>query len=132
MEDFLARIAANLIGRLHGPLTLRLYLQPAVAVFFAIRAGLRDAREDRPPSFSRRLLDPQHRREGLRQGWKDVGKVFVIAVILDIIYQLRVIQWIYPGEALIVAGILALAPYVLLRALVARIARLGRPVQGPR
>ena len=131
MEDFLVRIAENLIGRLHGPLTLRLYLEPAMAVLFAVRAGLRDARENRP-AFSRRLFDPHHRREGLRQGWQDVGKVFVFAVILDIIYQLRVIQWIYPGEALIVAGVLALAPYVLLRSLVARLARRGRPAQEPR
>jgi hypothetical protein len=123
MEELLTRVWENLIGRVHGPLTFRLLLQPALAIFFAIRAGLRDAKDDRAPYFWGLIYDPIHRREMLHQGWRDVGKIFVIAVILDFIYQALVVRWIYPGETLVVATILALIPYLLVRGLVTRIAR---------
>ena len=51
----------------------------------------------------------------LRDGWKAVGKIFVIAVIIDLVYQLIVLRWFYPGEALLVAVILAFIPYLLIR-----------------
>ena len=131
MEDIIARFAENLVGRLHGPLTLRLLLQPAVAIFFATRAGLRDARGNRPPYFWALLNNPEHRRDMLREGWHDVGKVFLIAIVLDIVYQLIVVRWIYPGETLVVAAALALAPYLLFRGAVTRIARLLRGTPAP-
>lgn len=59
----------------------------------------------------------------LRDGWKAVGKVFVIAVIIDLVYQLIVFRWFYPVEALLVAAILAFVPYLLIRGPVNRIAR---------
>jgi hypothetical protein len=34
MEDVLARFVSDLVGRLTGPLTMRLFLQPSVAGFF--------------------------------------------------------------------------------------------------
>ena len=124
MEELLTRISEDLIGRVHGPLTLRLLLQPAVAIFFATRAGLRDAREDRAPYFWALISNPGHRREMLREGWRDVGKIFVIAVVLDVLYQVLVIRWVYPGETLVVATALALLPYLIIRGSVTRIARL--------
>jgi hypothetical protein len=127
MEELLTRISEDLIGRVHGPLTLRLLLQPTIAIFFAVRAGVRDARQDRAPYFWALLNNPVHRREMLREGWRDVGKIFVIAVVLDIIYQLIVIRWVYPGETLVVAAALALLPYLVVRGLVTRIVRLAKP-----
>jgi hypothetical protein len=126
MEDILARISEDLIGRVHGPLTFRFLLQPAIAIFLAVRAGLRDAREDRPPYFWALLYKSGHRREMLRDGWRDVGKVFVIAVALDIVYQMLVLRWVYPGETLVIAAALALLPYLLFRGVVTRVARLVR------
>ena len=58
VEDMIARIWTNLIGRIGGPLTFRLIVQPAVAAIFAIRAGLRDAREGRAPYGWAVLTDP--------------------------------------------------------------------------
>jgi hypothetical protein len=52
-----------------------------------------------------------------------LGKVFVIALILDAIYQFQEFRWFYPGEALLVALILAAVPYFLLRGPVNRITR---------
>jgi hypothetical protein len=43
MEELLTRIWEMLIGREHGPLGFRVIIQPMVATFLAIRAGLRDA-----------------------------------------------------------------------------------------
>jgi len=48
-------------------------------------------------------------RELFQRAWKDVGKVFIAAVTLDVIYELEVYRWVYPGEALIVATVLAVA-----------------------
>jgi hypothetical protein len=124
LGEFFARVWEMLIGRLDGPLTLRLILQPTVAAIFAIRAGLRDAREGRPPFFFWSVFTNAARRpELLGQVWKDVGKVFIIAVVLDVIYELIVYRWVYPGQAVIVATVLAIVPYLLIRGPVTRIMR---------
>jgi hypothetical protein len=47
--------------------------------------------------------------------WKSVGNVFVIALILDSVYQFKIFGWFYPGQALLVALFLAIVPYSLLR-----------------
>jgi hypothetical protein len=104
-------------------LTFRLAIQPMVAAFFAIRAGWSDARQGRVPYGWVVLTDPANRRELLREGWKDVAKVFVAAVIIDFVYQIIELRWLYPEEALIVASTLALLPYLLLRGPANRIAR---------
>jgi hypothetical protein len=44
MNDILVRIWENLGGRVGGPMSFRLRLQPAVAALLAIRAGMQDAR----------------------------------------------------------------------------------------
>ena len=126
MEELLTRVAEQLVGRMHGPLTLRFLLQPTIAIILAVKAGMRDARENRPPYFWGMLNNPAQRREMLREGWRDVGKVFVIAIALDVLYQMIVLRWVYPGETLIVAAGLALLPYLIFRGLVTRIARLVR------
>jgi hypothetical protein len=124
MNEILARLWQNLYGRVAGPMNLRLIIQPAVATILAIRAGLRDARHNRPPFFWAVLWNPAHRRELLRQGWKDVGKVFVLATILDLVYQLIVHRRVYILELLITAVTLAIVPYVLFRGPISRIAKL--------
>jgi hypothetical protein len=123
MEDLLARMFENLIGRVSGPMKFRLILQPLMAIIFAIRSGLKDAKEGKPLYFWAVFTDPANRKEMLRDGWKSVGKIFVIAIIIDLVYQLIVFRWFYPGEALIVAAILAFVPYLLIRGPVNRIAR---------
>jgi len=101
----------------------RLILQPTIAVVFAIRAGLKDAREKKAAYFWAIVSDPSHRSELLREGWKAVFKVFVLAIVLDGVYQYLVFRWFYLGEALIVAFALAFIPYLLIRGPVNRVAR---------
>src|SRR4051812_5103476 len=92
-----------LMGRTTGPMTFRLYIQPAMAGIFAIRAGYRDFRQHRPPFLWTIITDPVQRHDLIRQGWKDVGRIFIAAVIIDVIYELIVFNWVYLGQALIVA-----------------------------
>ena len=131
MEDIVTRFVTNLVGRLSGPLTLRLFLQPAVATFFAIRDGLKDARTGRPPHFVRMVTGPPEvRKRRATETWKAVLNVFIMAVVLDCVYQLLVFRWVYPFEAMVTATVLAILPYVLLRGVVNRIARTWAQPQG--
>ena len=123
MEDILKRVWDNLIARTSGPMNFRLIIQPAVAMLLAILAGLKDAREGRPTFLWTAITNSAHRPELFRQGRNDVGKVFALAALLDAIYQLIVHRGVYVLELLIVATLLAIVPYILLRGPVLRIAR---------
>jgi hypothetical protein len=121
MDDTLSRIAEDLAGRLHGPLTMRLLLQPLMALLLGAHAGLSDARAGRPPYSWSLLNDPLRRPALIREGARSIGKVFAAAIVLDGIYQMIVLRWFYPGEAIIVATVLAIVPYLLVRGIVRRV-----------
>lgn len=123
MDEIWMRIVENMTDRVDGPLKFRLLVQPLMAAIFAIRSGLLDARTGKPPYFWALATDPAHRADMLRDGWKSIGKVFMIALVLDVVYQIIVLRFVYPGEAIIVALVLAILPYLILRGLVTRIAR---------
>ena len=123
MEEFWIRTWHQLFGRISGPLSLRLILQPTVAAILAIRAGARDARRGRPPYFCGILSTPSERYHLLHDGWKDIGKVFLVACALDVVYQVIVHRWFYTIQTLIVATVLSIVPYVLIRGPVTRLAR---------
>jgi hypothetical protein len=123
MDEILTRIASDLAARVTGPMKFRLVLQPVMAAIFAIRSGLADARTGKPPYFWALLSDPAQRAAMIKDGWKSVGKVFILAVVLDVVYKIIVSSFVYPGEAIIVAFILAIVPYLILRGLVTRLAR---------
>lgn len=127
MDEVLARLWENLGGRVGGALWLRLLLQPAIATFLAIRSGLADSRAGKPPYLWTVLTDADDRLELLRDGWKSVTKVFVMALVIDVVYQVIVFRWVYPLETLIVAFVLACVPYLLVRGPVNRIASGSRP-----
>jgi len=112
MRD-LAQTFEDLLGRLVGPLHFRFIFQPLMAALFAIRDGRRDARAGRKPF--RLMTEPAQRRQVLMSGWKSVGKVFVMALIIDAVYQFKIFGWFYPGQSLLVALFLAIVPYSLLR-----------------
>lgn len=105
----------EIVGRSDGPFAFRFYLQPLMAVFFAVRDGIRDAKAGRPAYLWSLFTDPAGRRERLLDGWRSVGKIFVLAMVLDLLYQIVVLRGLRPVEGLLVAIALALVPYVLLR-----------------
>jgi hypothetical protein len=123
MDDMWARFTSDMLARVSGPMKFRLVLQPAMATFFAIRAGLADARAGRPPYFWSFITGSAPREALLESGWKSVGKVFILAVVLDVVYQLYVLHFVYVPQTIVVAFILAIVPYVILRGLTTRLAR---------
>ena len=129
MQGVLARSWNMLIGRVNGPFTFRLVLQPLVATYFAARYAISDARAGRPPYGWAVISNPRGNGDLIREGWKHVGKVFVVAVAIDVIYEIVVFRWIYPGQALIVAAIVALLPYLVIRGLLNRTLQTSRRFQ---
>lgn len=115
MGDFLSTFWADFLARFDGPLHFRLFVQPLMAVVFAVRDGTRDAREGRSAYLWTLLTDSAQRRYLLESGWKGISKVFVLAVVLDVVYQLIVWREVKPLQALLTAAVLALIPYALLR-----------------
>jgi len=123
MDSDWQRVTEDLIARVTGPMHLRLLMQPATALFFGIRDGLKDAREDQPAYFWAIFISPGRRMELLKSGLKAVAKVLIFAIVLDAIYQIIQLHWFYPGEAIIVALSLAFVPYLLIRGPANRIAK---------
>lgn len=66
------------------------------------------------------FTQPANRAALIKDGWNRIGKVFLVAIALDLVYQVVVLE-VFPGEALIVAVLLAIAPYVVVRGVVTRV-----------
>ncbi len=126
MEAIWQRIVENLIGRFDGPMHFRFIVQPLMAVIFATIDGIKDAKAGKVAYFWAMVTSPEHRKDLIKDGWKHFGKIFILAIVLDVVYQLKVQHTVYPGEILAVALVLAVLPYVLLRGPVNRIVRLFR------
>ena len=121
--DMIAQGWENFTARGSGPMNLRLIMQPAIASLLAIRAGWKDAKAGRPAFLWEAVTNPAARTELLRSGWKDMSKAFLIAVVLDAVYQIIVFKRISVIGMLFTATLLALLPYSALRGPVNRIAR---------
>jgi hypothetical protein len=115
MDDLLTRFFTDLIDRTTGPLTFRVILQPLMAMFYAYRDALNDARTGRPPYLHTMLTEPGQRKKLLREGFKSTSRVIVLGVVMDTIYQIIVFRRIYPLELIVVALLLAFVPYLLFR-----------------
>ena len=122
--DMLERIAQNLLARVVGPLHFRIIFQPIMASILGIRHGIKDAHEGNPVYFWTILSEKTRSAELLKNAFKSVLKIFLFAIILDAIYQVIELHWFYPGEALLVALILAFIPYIVVRSLANRVTRL--------
>jgi hypothetical protein len=102
IEMHVARFLDQMAGRIGGPMTFRFVVQPAVAAFLGIRAGLKDAAAPQRPA-------------GFAGSMKDVGRLWTFAFALDAIYQVFVLRAFYPLQSLLVSVLLALGPYLLAR-----------------
>jgi hypothetical protein len=122
MDDLWTLIADNLHDRVSGPMKFRIVLQPIMATLLAIRSGWKDAKSGARPYFWSLLSTPGHRVEMIKDGWKSVGRLFFLAVGLDLIYQVIVQSSVRLRAAIFVAILLAILPYLLLRGIVTRIA----------
>ena len=129
MEDLLIRLWNDLVGRIDGPMKFRIILQPLVSLYFAFKAGKRDAKTGEVPFFLGLVTSKGDTKALVKQGWKDVGKVFIVAIIIDTAYQLVMIfskgsqSAFYPLETIITAMVLAFVPYIIFRGIFNRIFR---------
>jgi hypothetical protein len=122
-EEVRHRVWQQLIERPTGPMAFRFILQPVMAAIAALRDGIKDAKARRPPYFWSLLSNPFESGHRLHEGLIATARVILLGLGMDAIYQWIVLKTFYPGEAVIVAVVLAFVPYILLRGPIARIAR---------
>ena len=115
MDEFFIRTFHQLLERPAGPFRFRFVLQPIAAAVIAIRAGLKDAGLNRDSFLTSFRAEPSKRSALIHGAWTDIAKVFIIAALLDGIYQVVIFRWFYPLQTLIVACVLSIVPYLLIR-----------------
>ena len=104
-------------------MTFRLVLQPLMASLIGFRAGRRDARVGRAPFLTQFVGRPEGRRALMLEAFRDIVKVMIVAIVIDLIYQIIVVRWFYPREALTVAVAVAIVPYGIVRGFTNRLSR---------
>jgi hypothetical protein len=120
------RFLHDLLERPSGPMKFRFILQPSMAAIAAIRDGITDARTGRTPHFWAIAFEPRERVARLREGLDATARIILLGLVMDVIYQIIVLETFYPVEALIVALLLAFVPYLVIRGPVTRIVRRWR------
>jgi hypothetical protein len=127
------RIWRDIAERPGGPMTFRFVLQPIMAAIAAWRDGRQDARTGRSPYLWTVLTSGDERSGRLREGLISTARIILLGLGMDIIYQVTVLGAFYPGEAALIAILLAFIPYLLLRGPFARLAgwRSPRKSTGP-
>jgi hypothetical protein len=132
LQDAAIRMIDHLVERPDGPMAFRFLIQPVMAAILAIRDGMRDGRTGATPFFLTLILPSGRRKAAWIEAIRATARILILAAVLDVIYQAFVYHAFYPGETVIVAVVLGLLPYVLLRGPVSRIFRMRRrgPVAG--
>jgi len=118
-----ARIWQSILDRPGGPMTFRFVLQPVMAAIAAFSDGLRDARTGSSPYLASLLVGSGNRYDQFREGLISTARIIILGVTMDVIYQFVEFGTFFPGEAAIIAILLAFVPYLLLRGPFARLAR---------
>lgn len=130
MDGTFSQVWQEIVARPDGRFAMRFYLQPLVATLLAVRDGMKDGRTGSPAFLWTVVSDPVHRRELLQNAWRSVAKVFTMALVLDVVYQLVVLGGLRPLSGLFIAVLLAIVPYALVRGPVSRLWR-GTPKSKP-
>ncbi len=91
---FSRRFLEDLPKRLTG--RFRFVLQPAVAIFFGMRAGISDARAGRAPYILGVLFDTQHRRALLKEAFSQLAVLIAVSILLDVISQFLILHKVFP------------------------------------
>lgn len=116
------RIGRDVIDRAGGPMWFRFLLQPAMGVLAAFYDGMADARAGRVSFVWDLVRQRAGRGDKIHGALLATSRLTLIALAMDLVYQWRVLDTFYPGEAALTALLLAVAPYLLLRGTIARIA----------
>jgi len=118
-----ARIWQNLLERWGAPMNFRFVLQPVMATIAALLDGLKDARTGRPPFLETIITNPAKRAGRMQEAVIATARIILLGLVMDTIYQVMEFKTFHPAEAVIIALLLAFVPYVVLRGIIARIAR---------
>ena len=124
--ESLGRLWRDVLDRPGGPMTFRFILQPTMAIIAALRDGVKDARLGRRPyvwALIHGVRGPEGRGARLWEGIVSTARILILGVVMDIIYQWKVLGTLYPVQSVVIAVLLAFVPYLLLRGPIARIAR---------
>ncbi|TWI03839.1 hypothetical protein IP90_01655 [Luteimonas cucumeris] len=131
MESFLdltRTFWTEILARPEGPFAFRFILQPLMSLLMATRDGIKDSRTGITPYFWRiASTDPQSRRAALRDGLRSTGRILLLGVLIDAVYQYKAMEGLVrPLEALYIAFVLGFLPYLIFRGPIARLARVVR------
>jgi len=121
MYLFSADFFMHLADRLHGPMSMRFFLQPVVAIALGIKDGIKDAKAGTPPFIYDLVFKPQNRQRQLKSALKTLLKPIIIAIVLDAIVQFMMFRFVWPGAAIIVGVFIMGLPYALARGISNRI-----------
>lgn len=132
LPDVQRRVWSDIVNRPGGPMTFRFLLQPVMATIAALHDGIKDARTGRSPYLWTMMTSRAQRGGRFREGLIATSRIILLGLVMDAIYQTVVLKTFYPGEAVIVAILLAFVPYLLLRGPIARVARRSQRSAGPR
>ena len=124
-DESLGRLWTDILDRPSGPMTFRFILQPTMAIIAALRDGFHDARLGRRPyiwALIHGVRDSGGRSGRLWEGIVSTARILILGVVMDIIYQWKVLDTFYPGQSAVIAILLAFIPYLLLRGPFERIA----------
>ncbi len=134
-DESLGRLWTDILDRPGGPMTFRFILQPTMAIIAALRDGFHDARLGRRPyvwALIHGVRDSEGRSGRLWEGIISTARILILGVVMDIIYQWKVLDTFHPGQSAVIAILLAFIPYLLLRGPFERIAHywVGRQAAG--
>ena len=122
IDDY-KRMWRDFLDRPGGSMSFRFYLQPTMAIIAALHDGINDARAGRTPYLHKLLTHPGHLGENLSEALHATARIVLLALGMDAIYQVTVLDTFYPGEMVMVALLLAVAPYIVMRGPITLIAR---------
>lgn len=122
LQEILNRFWTDLLSRPNGPYGFRFMLQPVMGAIVALLDGIKDARTGRSPYFWTILSNPEKRSGRLHEGLKATTRIILLGVAMELLYQYKMFDTFYPGEAIAIIFFLAFLPYLLLRGSFARLA----------
>lgn len=115
------RLWRDIFDRPGGPMSFRFVLQPVMAAIAAFHDGLKDAHAGRAPYLTRLLSSSGDKSSVFNEALLATGRIVVLGLVMDGIYQFTVLKTFYPGEMVVIALALALVPYLLLRGFFSRL-----------
>ncbi len=116
------RLWQDIFDRPGGPMSFRFILQPLMAAIAAFHDGAGDTRRGREPYLTRLLSGSGDRSDLLGEALISTGRILLLGLVMDGIYQFVVLKTFYPGEMVVITLALALVPYLLLRGFFSRLA----------